>query len=238
MAHVSSLPIIEPFTAVGLTFTDQRAADSGAASDAFDAWAREMGAFFARLDIGSGDIVMCCRDNHEQMEVDMSAFYIALDANPSLNFVEWQATRPLHREHDPDPSKPDFFLCARDSETNECAGGIALANIEIESDTDSGVVCGGVILPGVHTSNLVETWTAIYAHILTAQFTLDDGRSLDFTDHHFLPNFQSEEVLGFREKSASDPVMIEMIDRMSADFDIEGELSDPSQTVHIKRRGD
>lgn len=234
MPHVSSLPIIEPFTAVGLTFTDQRSADSAASSDAFDAWGREMGAFFARLGVGLGDMV--CRPNNEQMELDTAQFHVALEADPDLDFMEWQATRPLHREHDPDPLKPDYFFCARDSETNECAGGLALANIEIQSDTSDGVVCGGIILPGIRTDDIVETWSAIYTHILTAQFALDDGRTLDFTDHQILPNFQSEEVLGLRAKAVNDQVTADLLELMAVDFDIEGELSDPSQTVHIRRR--
>jgi len=240
VAHVNSLPIIEPFTASiaanDLIFTDQRSDSSVMSSDAFTAWCQEMGSIFNRLGVGLSDIV--CRPNNEQIEIDMAQFYIALDATPGLDFAEWQATRPLHREHDPDPSKPDYFFCVRDSSTNLCVGGLALVNIEIQSDTVTGIVCGGIILPGIITdsTDTVQTLSAIYTHILTTQFILEDGRTLDFTDYHFLPNFQSEEIIGLREAFDSDQITTDLLAFMSIDFDIEGELSDPSQTVHIRRR--
>jgi hypothetical protein len=248
MPHVNPLPIIEPFTALiatnNLIFTDQRSDSSVMTSNAFNAWCQEMGSIFNRLGVGLNDIV--CRPNNEQMEIDMAAFYIALDANPGLDFAEWQETRPLHREHDPDPSKHDYFFCVRDSVTNECVGGLALVNIEIESDTATGIVCGGMILPGIITDNSVGAQTtpgyglfglsAIYTHILTTQFMLEDGRTLDFTDQHFLPNFQSEEIVGLREAFVADQPTIDMLAFMSIDFDVEGDLADLSQTIHIKRR--
>jgi len=240
MPHANPLPIIEPFSALiatnNLLFTDQRSAGVGESLDAFNAWCQEMGSIFARLGVGLGDIV--CRPNNEQIEIDITAFHIALEANPGLDFREWQETRPLHREHDPDPSKPDYFFCVRDSVTNECVGGLSLVNIEIESDTATGIVCGGIILPGIITesTDTVQTLGAIYTHILATQFTLDDGRTLDFTDYHFLPNFQSEEIIGLREAFDADQITTDLLAFMSIDFDVEGDLADPSQTIHIKRR--
>jgi len=240
MPHANPLPIIEPFTALiaanDLIFTDQRSTNPDESSDAFNAWSQEMGSIFNRLGVGLSDIV--CRPNNEQMKIDMAAFYIALDATPGLDFAEWQANRPLHREHDPDPSKHDYFFCVRDSVTNECVGGLTLVNIEIESDTATGIVCGGIILPGIITdsTDTVQTLGAIYTHILTTQFVLEDGRTLDFTDYHFLPNFQSEEIIGLREAFDADQITTDLLAFMSVDFDIEGDLADPSQTIHIKRR--
>ncbi len=246
MPHANPLPIIEPFTipALGLNLADSRSADTGELSNSHDAWCQVMGNIFTRLGVGLNDIV--CLPNNEQIEIDMNAFHIALDANPSLDYTEWQETRPLHREHDADPSKPDYFFCVRDSVTNECVGGLALTNIEIQSDTATGIVCAGMILPGIIIDNSVGAQTtpgyglfglsAIYAHILTTQFLLEDGRTLDFTDQHFLPNFQSEEIVGLREAFVADQPTIDMLAFMSIDFDVEGDLADPSQTVHIKRR--
>jgi hypothetical protein len=229
---MSGLPVIEPFgiPRLGWQFRDRYTLAPRADRLVVGRWMRAASRWIETQNLDPVDLI--CGMDPGKYGREVVEFERRIETTPDLTWEDFIATGgALENEMQTDQRKPNFFLGIRDE--NGWIGGLSVANIDIERETDTTVFISAFMFLGVPRAEgltMPETWQAIYRYLMRNDLDLVDGRKLRIVRYDFL---SSDRIRG---RHATQPDVEEFVELMRGEYDIEGDSTNRTGPIRFRRR--